>query len=320
VADYPRRAAVDWASRERSAIVSGRRLRFVDYGTGPVVLLVHGMGGSWQSWLENIPALGQNHRVIAVDLPGFGDSEMLPADACFNAFSESLVELLDRLGVPSAVVVGHSFGGVVSLALASRAPTRVRAVVLVSGGGGHLSRIRLRLIVTVIALARILLSVPGMQSVVSYGPIQRVLVRPAIRAPHAVSPDLLRAMIPTTTGRGYAQALRLGVRGLESLNLSRVSPPVLLIWGRDDHILPLSVGQELAGNLECADLAVIDGVGHCAMFENPGAVNRLLDQFLEAQRRDDGALPSRRASARSWTSASANDEGDVERWIDGYAG
>ena len=68
---------VDWPEHVHDVSVLGSTTRYVDYGEGPPLLLIHGMAGSWQSWLANIPALGRHHRVITVDLPGFGGSEPL---------------------------------------------------------------------------------------------------------------------------------------------------------------------------------------------------------------------------------------------------
>jgi pimeloyl-ACP methyl ester carboxylesterase len=77
--------AIDWRPSIRNRLVGDRRLSYVDYGSGPVLVLLHGMAASWQWWLENIPTLAQRHRIIAVDLPGCGNSETLPAPAEMSA-------------------------------------------------------------------------------------------------------------------------------------------------------------------------------------------------------------------------------------------
>src|SRR5437870_4509006 len=95
--------AVDWDQYVRDEIVNRRRIRYVDMGEGdgPPLLLVHGTGGSWQSWLLNLGDLSRDRRVIAVDLPGFGASEALgPSSSSeISSFADAVVTLLDRLGI-----------------------------------------------------------------------------------------------------------------------------------------------------------------------------------------------------------------------------
>lgn len=308
--DQPPWTAVDWSDFERSVDLEGRTVRFVDYGSGPAWVLIHGMGGSWQTWLENIPALGMRHRVIALDLPGFGGSDPLAREAKFDEYPATVFAVLDRLGISDAVVVGHSFGGVVALALAARGPERVKAIVLASGGGGHLSGLRLRMIVAVFAVGRVLMAIPGVSAFMSLEPVLRTLLRIAVRVPHAVAPDLVRAMVPKKVGPGLTQALRLGVQGMSELDLAAVVSPTLAVWGREDRILPLPAGQALVEGLKLAELVVIDGVGHCAMFENPRLFNDLAERFVTTHVVTDETAPRTGISLRS------NSRGS-ERRIDG---
>ena len=92
----------------RDVRLGARSLRYVDVGTGPEVVPVHGLGGSWQSWWANIPILRDTHRVIADDLPDFGRSESRPRAPGVEVWVTALVDLLDHLGVGAATVVGHS--------------------------------------------------------------------------------------------------------------------------------------------------------------------------------------------------------------------
>src|SRR5438093_12469203 len=95
------------------AIVGGRRLHYVDVGAagGLPLVLVHGTGGSWQSWLLNVSELSRDRRVIAVDLPGFGRSEPLPPSADMADYADAVAALLAALGLEPAIVVGPPLGG-----------------------------------------------------------------------------------------------------------------------------------------------------------------------------------------------------------------
>src|SRR5687768_3153915 len=105
----------DWSPYIHDAAVAGKRLRYLDMGEGAPLVLVHGTGGAWQSWLLNIVALAEHHRVIAVDLPGFGRSEAVPAAPNMSAYAASIAALLEQLGLERVSILGHSLGGIVAM-------------------------------------------------------------------------------------------------------------------------------------------------------------------------------------------------------------
>ncbi len=133
--DVPDWRSIDWRRARRHAIVAGRRVSYVDLGEGsPIVLvLVHGTGGCWQNWLENIAPLSLEHRVIAVDLPGFGGSEMPLARISFEEYADAVLDLSEQLELHAPTLVGHSMGGMISLEAARRRPGDAGAVVMVGG-------------------------------------------------------------------------------------------------------------------------------------------------------------------------------------------
>src|SRR6202012_5254443 len=132
--DVPHWTDIDWGPSIANRVINGRRLQYLDYGTGPALVLLHGMASSWQWWLENIPALAQQHRVIAVDLPGFGESEPLPAPAEMATHARTVLDLLTQLGIESATFAGHSMGGLVAIETFKAEPGRVRNLILVDSG------------------------------------------------------------------------------------------------------------------------------------------------------------------------------------------
>src|ERR1700694_5865667 len=102
----------DWDQYKRTVSLDhGERIFFVDIGEGPgpVLLLIHGLGGSWQAWLANIRPLAEAYRVVAVDLPGFGASPLVPGCFTFSAYARVMDRFCECLGINSVVAVGHSF-------------------------------------------------------------------------------------------------------------------------------------------------------------------------------------------------------------------
>src|SRR3954467_8746599 len=105
---------VDWPSLSRDIGVDGRMVHVVDTGgDGPPLLWLHGLGGVWQNWLLNIPAFMGSHRCVAIDLPGFGQSEVPAGEISIPAFTATVDTVCDLLELENPVVVGNSMGGFV---------------------------------------------------------------------------------------------------------------------------------------------------------------------------------------------------------------
>src|SRR5918912_1008729 len=104
-------------------------------GDDPPLLLVHGLSGNWQNWLENLPRLARERRVVALDLPGFGQSEDPRDEISMPGYGRAVNELADRLELRQVLLVGNSMGGFVAAETAIQFPERVERLVLVSAAG-----------------------------------------------------------------------------------------------------------------------------------------------------------------------------------------
>ena len=124
---------VDWPSQVRRLTIDDASVAYVDdgAGAGPPLVLIHGHGGRWRNWLENIPALSRDRRVVALDLPGFGDSEMPVEDISISGYARVVDRLCERLGLGPVAMAGNSMGGFVAAELAVAFPERVEHLVLV---------------------------------------------------------------------------------------------------------------------------------------------------------------------------------------------
>src|SRR3954470_23342053 len=114
---------IDWREHQRWVRVQDRWMNVI--GPGPAdpagtIVFVHGLSGSWQNWLENLPHFARTHRVVAMDLPGFGASPMPPEKISITGYADIVEDLCRQLGLGPAVLVGNSMGGFVSAELASR--------------------------------------------------------------------------------------------------------------------------------------------------------------------------------------------------------
>jgi len=118
---------VDWGQHQRWSTTDGSPLNFIEIGTGRPLLFIHGLSGSWPNWLEQLPVFARAHRVIAVDLPGFGHSPMPRERISISGYARTLDALLETLDIDAAAVVGNSMGGFVAAELAIAFPQRASA-------------------------------------------------------------------------------------------------------------------------------------------------------------------------------------------------
>ena len=135
-------AADRLAEHRHEVDVVGAKVNYVEMGEGPPLLFVHGLSGAWQNFLENIPYFARTHRVIAVDLPGFGSSPMPPWEISIPAYGRFLRDFCERLGVDRCSLVGNSMGGFIATEVAITEPDRVDDLVLISAAGITWARAR----------------------------------------------------------------------------------------------------------------------------------------------------------------------------------
>jgi pimeloyl-ACP methyl ester carboxylesterase len=280
----PHWTEIDWTLHLRTREVLGRRLQFVDYGEGPPLVLVHGLGGCWQWWLENIPTLGRSHRVIAVDLPGFGASEPLPPPGDMETHAETILALLDALAVDRASIAAHSMGGLIAVRLATGAPDRLVSLVLVCAGGIRLSACRLALLNRVFRAFNAAFARRWVARAFALRPrLRRRLFARAVADPEALRPELAAQVVPLLSAPGFLDALASGIRVANHVDVSLVQTPTLALWGRYDPILPVQQAKELVQRMPEARLEVLEASAHCPMFEQPSEFNAAVLRFLSAE-------------------------------------
>jgi pimeloyl-ACP methyl ester carboxylesterase len=238
----------------------------IDRGSGPPLLLLHGWGATKELMLpvaERLPA----RRAVVPDLPGFGGTGAPPAAWGPDEYATWVLALLDRLGVATADVVGHSFGGRIAIALTAAHPQRVRRLVLTDSAGirprhgpRHLWRVRTFKLLRAAAAWRWL---PG--------GLRREAER---RAQRRGSADYRAA-----TGTVRASMVRHVNADLRP-QLARITRPTLLIWGDRDEDTPPADGRTMERLIPDAGLVLFEGAGHFAYAEQVDRFCRVVDVFL----------------------------------------
>jgi pimeloyl-ACP methyl ester carboxylesterase len=282
IAEAPTGSLARWYPSLHYARVDGRRIHYLDTGSGPVVLLVHGIGCNWAHWALSLDALSERHRVIAVDLPGFGASEALTPRSEMHATAAALLGLMDALEIEQFAVVGHSLGGLVSWLVAERAPERVTRLGLVDAATTALNAAQISAIVNSFTWMNRLLGRPAVARAILRRPRLRNLVLSALFSDtSAITPELaVWLLTPLTAAPGFLDALWAAPRANKLLTPARMTTPTLITWGTKDTIFSVGGARRLAAQLPDATLHEFTGARHWPMVEQPATFNAALLEFL----------------------------------------
>src|SRR5918994_7360916 len=221
-------------------------------GSGPPLILLHGLSGSRRWWSRNVPVFSRSFRTYSVDLPGFGDSRGVRWSR-LDDIADRLADWLVDEGVPKAHVAGHSLGGAVAARLAARHPERIDRLVLVDAS------IRLR----------------GTRTIARPAPAVRTIGRGSPGFAPLLVRDLLRCH-PWSFVAATVDALQTDWER----HLRRISAPTLVVWGERDAITPLAFGLEIAAIISGARLITMAEAGHNPMWEYAEAFNAEVLRFL----------------------------------------
>lgn len=278
----------------------GHELSYFDGGAGRPIVFVHGLMSSSQTWAAQLERLADRHRVIAPDLFGHGESAKPAGDYSLSAHAASLRDLFDAIDIPSAILVGHSFGGGVALQMAYLFPDRVDALVLVSSGGlGRELNPMLR--AATLPGSEIVLPVIASSWVHSIGDTA-LKVWSKIGLP-AVSPSTDEAWrgLPSLADADTRRAFLATSRSVIDMHGQTVSAqnrlagfanqPSMLVWGEKDRMIPSSHVEAAKLELPATRVEMFARSGHFPHLDEPDRFARVLDDFMTSASSPTGSEP-----------------------------
>lgn len=280
---------VDWREHQRWVRVRGRWANVIDLGAdgdAEPVVFVHGLSGCWQNWLENVPYFARTRRVIAVDLPGFGFSEMPAQDISIPSYARFVDVLLGELGIDAACVVGNSMGGFVGAELAISAPQRVERLVLVSAAG--LTSEHMRSEPGLAALRAIEVALAHAAGRVAKG-ADRFARRRGTRAaalgfvaahPSRLPAPLVAEQLRGAGKPGFVDALDALTDYPIRHRLPEIACPTLIVWGAKDRLVPVRDAYLFDRLIPDSRVVVWADTGHIPQIERPAAFNATVEAFL----------------------------------------
>ncbi|WCT72164.1 alpha/beta fold hydrolase [Sphingomonas naphthae] len=265
--------------------VLSAKIAYHDVGEGDAVIMIHGGGPGatgYSNYSRNIGPLSQSNRVIVIDLPGYGGSENREIEgSIFDVLSAVVIGLMDALGIAKASIVGNSLGGGTALRTAIDHPDRVSKLVLMGPGGGLAVHSNF--------------PTPGLMAMFTYylgdGPSEKKLrgiIKELVYDPSLITEELFQQRLeasmrpdvvanPPLKQRKGPSAMR---DDLWREPLYKVKQPVLIIWGREDRVLPIDAAFVYQKSLPNAELHVFPKCGHWAQWEKADQFNTLVGQFL----------------------------------------
>jgi pimeloyl-ACP methyl ester carboxylesterase len=270
----------------KSLLVNGNRIAYLDHGTGPPVILVHGLGGSLWQWEYQQDGLARAHRIITLDLLGSGFSDKPDLDYTPTVLLEFFRSFMDALGIRQASLIGNSMGGGIVIGMALTYPERVHRLVLIDGLPDRVrdrttSPLIRRAIdspvpVWLIKLGNFLTGRGTTRSILEEIVYDRSLLTPAVidrSTRNRARGDIIGPVMSLTRNLPLWEetfAMRLG----------EIEQPTLILWGAEDRIFPPQVGREVHARIRGSSFVIIPEAGHIPQWEQPQRVNQLIREFL----------------------------------------
>ncbi|MGI8945395.1 MAG: alpha/beta fold hydrolase, partial [Thermoleophilaceae bacterium] len=306
----------DWAAHLHRIEIDGTSVNYVDIGEQGArrpIVFVHGLSGQWQNWLENIPRFARDRRVVAIDLPGFGRSEMPGERISIELYGNFVADVCRRLELTPAVLVGNSMGGFVAAEVAIRAPEVVERLMLLSAAGISQMDIARRPLLAAAKVAGFLATANVAQKRwVARRPTPRHWVMGLIaRHPSLIKPDAMyEGLLKGADKPGFDPGLRACLEYDFRDRLPQIACPTLVVWGEKDMIIPVKDADTFVSMIGSGTRKIIiEDTGHVPMFERPATFNSVLNDFLCYEEKDGASGDAAEAVA----DAAANGDAPHER-------
>lgn len=252
------------------------RLSFNTFGSGPAVLFLHGVGSGKEGWQHQVnPVTDLGRQFVAIDAPGFGNTN-LPENAGFEPHVEGVIAVMDQLGLETAIICGHSLGGMTAQEIYAAAPERVSGLILSATSpafGKPDGDFQKKFLQDRFAPFDAGMSMPDFAKqfspkLVGPDPLQNAIV------------EIIEVMsqVPVAS---YRLAMRTITGFDQRANLPNINVPTLLIAGENDSNAPAPMMEKMASKIAGAEYVLLPSTGHLAPIENPAAFNQHLTDFLD---------------------------------------
>jgi pimeloyl-ACP methyl ester carboxylesterase len=269
-----------------TVLVQGQRIAYLDVGEGPPVILIHGFGGSMWQWEYQQHTLSQHFRVVTLDLPGAGLSDKPEIDYRPDQMLDFFLGFMDAVKIPQATLVGNSMGAGLAIGMALEYPTRVAKLVLVDGLPQHVMEkltspsvrraLETRAPDWLISFGNMLFGGLMIESV-----LKEIVHDPALLTPAVIERSNRNRQRPGIIKPIMAVRENLPLWESEfAVRVGTITHPTLVLWGEEDRVFPIAVGEELHQIIKGSQFIRIPKAGHIPQWERPDVVNQELITFI----------------------------------------
>ena len=269
-----RRLFAQTAPQEKSVTVFGAKIRYLEAGDAakPTVILLHGLGAKAESWQLTIPALAANYHVIAPDQIGFGKSDKPFLKYRVGTYADFLDKFMAELKIEKASLVGNSMGGWVAGLMAVKYPNRVEKIVLADAAGILPENINTDAIYQLNNSTRDEIRAN----------LKLIFATPAFQNNEALVDQFMTQRVVTNDGYTINSLIESIKRKEDFLNdrLGEIKKPTLIIWGKQDGLLPVSDAEIFKKGIANSQLVIFDNCGHVPQFEKALDFNKTVLEFL----------------------------------------
>lgn len=274
----------DWEPYEKSVQVDGRRINYVELGdpSKPTLLFVHGIMGTWRNWIFNLLPFCDRFRVIAIDLPGFGESEMPADQLTMENYARIIKDFSETLGLGKVSLVGNSMGGLVGSIVGKYYPEVLHKLVLVDAAGfstanrylRKLTKFR-RVLEAFFAIGYVLRKLIAANKYLAAAFTKIVLLRPG-----NINSELMLVLLNGIGRKGFVDAATSISRTRIDKVPGEITTETMIVWGRQDALIPKRDAYRFAKMIPQARFEMMEDTGHIPMFETPDEFNALIEDFV----------------------------------------
>jgi pimeloyl-ACP methyl ester carboxylesterase len=268
---------VVWAQAPPSKQVEifGQKIQYIEAGSGPTVILLHGLGGDKSNWAYTTPVLAKNYHVYVPDQIGFGESDKPLIAYRIGTLVDFLDGFYKKLGIAKAIVVGNSLGGWTAAAFTLAHPEKVDRLVLVDSAGYSLAK-------TGVQAQRELLQVLNPSTVASEKALMGIILANKAMVTDAFAEGAFAQHMRRNDGYTIDRFLDSLLRNEDVIDgkLDAIKVATLVVWGREDGLIPLSAGQMMGTEIAGSQTVILDHCGHVPQIECAVPFNTALMEFL----------------------------------------
>jgi len=252
---------------EKKIIINGLEINYKIAGEGPAVLILHGWGGSSDSWVDVQRILAKDYKIVMPDLPGFGKTPPPPQPWDLNSYAGLILKFAQELGLERFFLLGHSFGGRISIKLASQYPEKIKKLILCDSAG--------------------IKPKPGLKTIIIFWLAR---IGNAIFTPRHLKrfKDAARNLFYLfLRNRDYVKANGVMKETIKNIfaedslpELSKINRQTLIVWGQIDRMVPLKYAYIFQEKINSSQLEVLPKIGHSPHLEVPQKLSEIIKRFF----------------------------------------